>query len=417
MRIGAEPLRPIREKMQRTISLQVEDATLSEVVDRCAAAGGFSVSLNLNSPEVEQLARISEMTLDLQDVTIETALDRALHPHGLEWVVRRDDLYVMTQSDVDDNFPQVAVFDVTPLVDAGIDGDTIIDTVQNLTAGPWFDLDGFGGHVGEHESLLFVRQTPRQLEMTEQLLETMRSAVAGQLEHGSREVLMRTGQRESVVPWKSHDMGSELIESELFTKVYDIRDLQRYGLIFEPDARLSPTLKAPGNAVDYARSSKFGMDELDDRWYGFDVFLDIMEDVTSGPWYDLEGTGGLVTYAGAGILVIRHTEEMHREVETLLKDVRTGFSDREPPEPLDINRIETHLYRIDVDVESAESVLEAIETFIAPESWGDDNADTGIRVVGNAIVVRNTYAVHVQIQELLSEAGVWTNRRPFVGMS
>ena len=152
--------------------------------------------------------------------------------------------------------------------------------------------------------------------------------------------------------------------------------------------------------------------------YSFDPFLDILLNTTSGPWYDLDGKGGLADYAGAGVLVVRQTAEAHEEVESVLADVRTAFSDREPPELLDVNRSETHIYRIDPDVESAENVLEAIETFIAPESWGDDNAETGIQVVGNAIIVRNTYAVHVQIQELLIEAGVWADRlHPFMGFS
>jgi len=53
--------------------------------------------------------------------------------------------------------------------------------------------------------------------------------------------------------------------------------------------------------------------------------------------------------------------------------------------------------------------LEAITTFIAPDTWSDDHPDTGIMVLGRVIVVRNTYAVRIQIEELLSESGVWGN--------
>lgn len=409
MRIGGELLHPIREKMQRTVSLHVQEATLSEVVSRCAAAGDFKVSLNLDSPEVKRLVRLSDISVDLQDVTIEAALDCTLHPRGLEWILRADDLLVTTQTDVIDHYLQVAIFDVTPLIDAGIDGDIIVDTVQDLTAGPWFNLDGIGGHIGEHESLLFVRQTPRQLELTEQLLETMRSAVAGQLEYGSREVRMRTGQQESVVLTESRDSGSESIEFKLFTSVYDVRDIQRYGLFLESDALLSPTLKVPGNAVETAWG---GVDAAKDPknqvWYYFpDAFLGILTDVTSGPWFWIDGMGGFVGYAGAGVLVVRQIEETHQEIESLLDRVRTALSEREPPKPFDVNRIETHTYSIDADVESPEKVLEAIKTFIAPDTWGAENPETGIMILGKVIVVRSTYAVRIQIEELLSEAGVW----------
>ncbi|MCA9213396.1 MAG: sigma-70 family RNA polymerase sigma factor [Planctomycetales bacterium] len=58
----------------------------------------------------------------------------------------------------------------------------------------------------------------------------------------------------------------------------------------------------------------------------------------------------------------------------------------------------------------AETVLEMLQTNVSPDSWGDVGGEGSITVLGERIVVRQTYRVHEEIAELFSQIEASVNQ-------
>ena len=91
--------------------------------------------------------------------------------------------------------------------------------------------------------------------------------------------------------------------------------------------------------------------------------------LTSGLWAVVDGSGGDMTMTENGLLIVRQTEETHREIASVLKT----FVEKGPNQtPYRVRRtLETRLYRM--PSETADDLLSALPSIISPETWkGDD---------------------------------------------
>ena len=54
--------------------------------------------------------------------------------------------------------------------------------------------------------------------------------------------------------------------------------------------------------------------------------MNVLQNFTSGPWQDVDGTGGSMSYANKN-LVIRQTYQVQTEIDQILKDLRQFTKD------------------------------------------------------------------------------------------
>jgi hypothetical protein len=90
--------------------------------------------------------------------------------------------------------------------------------------------------------------------------------------------------------------------------------------------------------------------------------------MTSGQWEEYDGSGGTLSLTENGLLVVRQTEETHREIAKVLKTFVAKGTNQTPHR---VRRtLETRLYRL--PSETADDLLSALPSTISPETWQGD---------------------------------------------
>ena len=155
-------------------------------------------------------------------------------------------------------------------------------------------------------------------------------------------------------------------EENLFTTVYDVRDL----------------LKRESGSGDFILS---------------------MQMETNGVWEDFGGSGGTLSLPLPGMLVCRQTHKVQAEIALSLYDMRKRLAEVPQPKPRpqpDPNRIVVRFYPT-IDRERATDLEKAIAAFVAPGTWKSGSGEATIHVVGETLVIGNTAGVHKQIRKFL----------------
>ena len=356
-------------------------------------------------------------------------------------------------------------------------GDWVIESAQQFTAGPWENTDGTGGTISRLRDAIIVRQTYDVQRETASLLDALHAAVRGELEHGSRTVrsanypadldrrILEALNRKTSVDFRDMPVSSVITEIGQQTRVptfVDVNALQDIGI--QPDEAISIVLKdvtwrsalhlvleplgltaivedgflvmtTIEEAELYLFAEVYDVRDLAERRLGGQNLLEAIVNETSGPWEDVDGTGGAIDVPVHGILLIRHTRPVHDEVAVLLRDLREHASKSEsaptsepnaatPPENADPSADLTRFYPVDpllVNGATADSAVAAttpppqrdqpprtnlertILRLVAPGSWRDaGHGGTGVlEKVNDVLVVRQTAAVHQELRDFL----------------
>jgi hypothetical protein len=107
--------------------------------------------------------------------------------------------------------------------------------------------------------------------------------------------------------------------------------------------------------------------------------LEAVPALTSGLWEEVDGSGGTMSLTENGLLVVRQTEETHREIASVLETFVAKGTNQTPHR---VRRtLETRLYRL--PSETADDLLSALPSTTAPETWQgagskktDDDSET-----------------------------------------
>ena len=166
---------------------------------------------------------------------------------------------------------------------------------------------------------------------------------------------------------------------------------------------------------------------------------------TTDYWEEIDGAGGVLDTPGGGRLVVRHTDTEHRQIRELLAAHRRLLKedDQNVLKSPSSEEVETRFYRVPAD--SAEDLLTTIPELVARESWivpqfpedprqigvirkvavgervtetqesgsGDQKAGQPKKqriqrtvVKESVLIIRNTRAVHMEIDQLLRDLGL-----------
>lgn len=364
---------------------------------------------------------------------VSDALLKAKPPRGWE----RDHGSAFTKSGIETRWDRVASW--------------LTYAVQEFTSGPWEEYEGQGGTLSHVGHTLIVRQTDRNLVEVEQFLHALEAAVEGKLKHGSQAV------RPPYYPWKADEKVFEALQKPVSINVKDklleefLAGLaQQFGItvrlnrdaLFEegiaPDEPISLSVDGVSlgsalrlalqpldctplveegalkvtteiDAEEHLFTVVYDVRDLEEAGYGYHHLIDTIQQETPGPWQETVGAGGDLSIPRAGVLIIRQTERNHATAELILKALREQLNRQETEtaaidedEEQDRGRLVVESYDAGT-AELAADLLATIPTFVHPNSWTED---TLVKKVGKVVVIRQTRAVHDDIEIFLDAIGV-----------
>ncbi len=357
----------------------------------------------------------------LSDLPAYLLLERLSMSHQLGWFVD-EGILIATTSEIAEDILTTQSHLVTDLRNAGYGLDPLIEVLQNATDGPWNDTHGLGGTISPVGDVLFVRQTEHMHREVAALLEALRhhgraTAVLDPAEHqrirerldAPASVSFDEMPLETAVQWLSEetqlhihideaaltDVGVPIDEPLTLTlENKPLRTVLKYLLMpLELTAtpyqgRLLVTTTEIAEEIFYTV-----VYDVSDICQGIDedVLIDAIRNETEGPWEDVDGIGGLISTPVPGVLVLRQTESVHREVRGILDAYRRERSRSEPwmEAPPNLQKIETHYYQM--HAATAEDLLAILPEMVAPGTWRhleeSSNGDSS-EAVGEIRIVR-----------------------------
>ncbi len=130
--------------------------------------------------------------------------------------------------------------------------------------------------------------------------------------------------------------------------------------------------------------------------------LQFIEDSTAGPWLNTGGEGGTQTEFPGGVLVIRQIANVHDEIASLLGGLRKTLRAAAQSPRTKESEFQTRFLQARSKAE-AKAIERLLRTFVAPATWDSSGGRGLIGTADDRIVIRQTKAVHEQIDRFLRE--------------
>jgi len=290
----------------------------------------------------------------------------------------------------------------------------IVKALEAGVEGPWFDTDGIGGTMSLIGNVLTVRQTQRMQLQVQALLTGLRTPapIVAVFEPPQHERILQALEQETDLQFVGSpltDIVASVSREHQIPVRIDIPALNEVGI--EPThpvslavsgIRLRSALKILGESADLEGVSvRFipwngvlwlttaeaaeGEDYMLPRIYDLspivssatpvEDFMDLVQSETEGPWFDVDGIGGVVVALDNGRLLVRQTRKAHDEVAQLLAQHLNTLTHDEPAPAADPDELITEYYTMDAT--TADDLLLAIPGLIAEGTWITRAADEG----------------------------------------
>ncbi len=136
----------------------------------------------------------------------------------------------------------------------------------------------------------------------------------------------------------------------------------------------------------------------------YDELLDLITtSAVPTSWTDAGGSGAIAVVPAARALVISQTEEGHAACARLLTNLRS-VRRPESPAPADPNELVVRRYPLAVKPESIDQCITIVKATIELKSWSAEGVYTA--KIGDALVIRQTRAVHKEVLAFLNSLGL-----------
>lgn len=122
--------------------------------------------------------------------------------------------------------------------------------------------------------------------------------------------------------------------------------------------------------------------------------MSIVQEATSGPWEQADGTGGSLSFLLRRVLVVRHTQAVHSEIAAVFDELREQRVDKlgvEAPE------IELRLYPV-TDVTAIDDLMIALPKLVP--TW--DGKNGSMHRLGQSLAIKQPAQVHERLDEIFS---------------
>lgn len=417
--VWIDPTEFVPEPMARPVDLDAVETPLDEVLHQVAGQIDVPVLLDVQALVDQGLTLDTPVTARAEQESAILVLDRILERVGgvpLAWFLEDDILQITTKEIADETLLTIP-YDVTDLLRHGYSRESLVEALQNQTAGPWFDLDGIGGTISEFGDLLTIRQTHAIHREVATLLEALRNRGL------ERRMISRESDRR-MAELLSCTLAVEYIETPLEDVIADINE--RCGATI----RLDPhSLGDQGIALDHpvtitlperplrvvlecifkyvpgldckvvwrhgelvVVTQEVASEELETVVYevsdivqgdidGSAALVAVIQNETAGPWFDLDGIGGTISTPVPDIFVVRQTTAVHEGIQQIISVQRSAAArstDSAGALALERQKPEVRYYRL--DAETAEDLLESLPKLVAPGTWGSTVTANGNEV-------------------------------------
>lgn len=422
-----DPVTLVPEKLRTKVSIELDGVHL-----RVFAAW---LEDQLNLPVVIDEAALVDAGIDpdmapltggVKDLPVYLLLNRVLSDvQGVPLTSYVDDgrLRVTTIEDADTRMVR-RIYNASDLVKARYSPELIEYVLINATDGPWFNVDGVGGTINSMGHIITVRQTRSQQLHVAAMLEALKNhgretAVLEPIQN----VVIREKLRQPVtVDFTDVPLSDAIASLSEMTGIefrIEHTALADAGVAEDTAVSLSVTDKAletvlrmlledvggvsliafpqdgsllvstAEDADTHFRTVVYDVRDLSRNMLEADALIELIQDQTEGPWFDIDGLGGTILAPAPGTLVIRQSEQLLAEVRHLLASFREVIQTAgRPTIPLNDDEVVTRYYR--VPLELAQPLAAVLPKLIGPEMWKSDNDPEGGAVyvlpVGSEIV-------------------------------
>lgn len=348
-------------------------------------------------------------------VSLQQGLDWVTHKYELSWYVEEGIIHIT--SDVAEEQRQVSrSYFIRQFLIDGFTENSLIESVQLMTSGQWQNIDGLGGTLALVGDVLTIRQnwrTHREIELLLATLLDRKTEAAIQYPDESLRVANLLEQRLEEVNFTEaplSDLISFLSEVSGLRIRLDEAAIKEEG--WELDAPISIALKnqsvrtilrlalkpldlqaivhegclkitSSSRAFETLNTVVYDVRDLDDNAGQLEQLEAAIEATNDGPWMVRDGDGGVLLLPGGGRMVVRQTDEGHREIRQLLVAQRraatlgktfdaTGTELTRTKDSIRASRrgpIEKRFYR--VPSETADDLLTVLPASIDTVTWSN----------------------------------------------
>ncbi|MCH8831054.1 MAG: DUF4974 domain-containing protein, partial [Planctomycetes bacterium] len=332
---------------------------LHQVVKRLSKLSGLRIVLDKKTLAEEGVFPNDTISARLQNDTLANALEVIFAPLGLRHRIDKQGLVITTAADFDE-WLYARRYNIRSLINAGYDPRTISDLVREETSGPWIDIDGSGGKLLRVGYILNIEQTLRVHREIEALLETIGVVAGTKRQSGAlfiheptigpltirlnRKVsfdyrkkplqdVIRDLEKQTGVPLtldaaalkeEGYQRNEPLVTAHCVNLT--LRSalrliLDEFGLnIFLDADRIIVT--SIGCACEHLTTAVHLVRDLVDAGLSADWLIEFVQQESSGPWFDLDGSGGTLSAISNGALIIRQTYRQQAEIAELFDRLR-----------------------------------------------------------------------------------------------
>lgn len=391
-----DPATLVPKPLAAEVTVKFQETSLKDVIKWLQEEQKVGVMLDTKALSDARVLLSEPVTDSLQGQPLYLLLDR-LGSIGLAWYMQKGMLHLTTTAAAREHRVTLP-YNLGDLLDADYQPGDLIQAIQAGTAGPWKTSDADGGGVVVLGDVAFVRQTEAQHREVAGLLAALRK-------HGRRTFSLDAPQHALLRAKLEQNVTFSFQETPLEAAIAELARLTQSDLRIDHSGlrgagvreRTPVTLELADQSLDTALQAI--LSDLNLTWILKDGVLwitsrkdaegflktavydvrDLCRDSgessalrvaligqTRGPWLP---SGGVITFARPGVMVVRQTERGLDEVLQLLENYRLALRASKPRQRggVDPKEIVTRYYRLPSEIAKAMSPL--LPQMIQPETW------------------------------------------------
>lgn len=394
-------------KLTQKVTVEFKEWSLQEFTQWLAKTIEMPVILEivtLNKSGISELDLVSDHAQDEPVyLLLQRVIDSLLNP--VAYYIEDDILYITTQEQAEEN-QYTETYNLAKYIDAGFTADAITDVIFNSTNyDSWIDTSDSGGTIQILGDIMLVRNAQNIQMEIKAILKVL-------LKPGKQTFLMMPKAHLGFIDQLDQSVSIDAVNQPLVKVVADLSEqtklpirldrktLHDVGVSFRKPITLKlkniklgiilktliteePTTWVVQNGVilittklaanDMIHTAVYDVRDLCRDENEAKALEEAMIDQTSGDW-EREGGFGTITFPKPGVMVIRQTMEVQREILELLTIYRKALLASKPrkQEQEDPNKIITHYYKM--RAEMAASLIQLLPVLVEPDSWKNDKA-------------------------------------------
>lgn len=381
--------------LSKQVTFNFADTPLTDVMLTVQRQNQFPILLDVVAIEEAGLLTDEPINFNVEKIRVDQALDLMLSEFELTWFIDDGILHVTT-IEVANEILRNRSYDLAPFRAAGIAPGTLLEIVMQASNALWEEVDGSGGRISIVGDVMTIRQTYQVHRRLPQLLGAIVSPgdPAQGIYHAEEDACLQALNKLVSINFADTPLTdvAEYLSGEVGEPIFlDVIAIEEAGLLVDEPVNLvmrgkslATTLQLILSEFELTTVIRAGelfittIEVANERLHSvvYDVrkiqdpsqLLEAVPALTSGLWAERDGSGGEMSLTENGLLVVRQTEETHREIASVLKTFVAKGTNQTPHR---VRRtLETRLYRLPSD--TAEDLLSALPSTIAPETWRGD---------------------------------------------